>query len=581
MASSLRLRWALLIMVSLAAVSVPAYIGFVSVVHGTVDKLGTLFAEKQILYDRYRGLNALMQEVKLAETLASSAEINEWAKNEFDADARQRGIAALEHFRSVFEDHSYFFVVDKSLNYYFNDAENAYAGRQLSHSLTRANPRDSWYFSTVKLADGCHLNVDRDDVLSVTKVWINCVIRDGEQVLGVLGTGLDLTGFIQDVVDVPQPGVTAMFVDEAGAVQAHRDRGMVDFHSITKPDDSKTTVFTLLDRQADRDRLREMMTSVATSDVRVESQFMVSKGHEVLVGVGYLDQIGWYNVTIMDIDKIIDRSVFVPIAILMAVIVLLCVLVLGMVFKKQVLDRLARMETSFKRLEEGVFEKGQVDTADDEIGRMSRSFAAMASAVSDHRRDLESAVAERTAELHALAYRDQLTEIANRRAFVDDFRRIANDAQVNGARLGLLLIDIDNFKTINDAFGHRVGDQVVVEVARRLKGVLRSYDLCARWGGDEFIVLINGTGSYRLRQIAETVLSAVAGQPVLSNDGAQVRMTVSIGASIASPAESIDFAVELADAALYRAKAEGRNRVMVLDPDERQMSATLHKETAA
>ncbi|WP_417309356.1 GGDEF domain-containing protein [Devosia sp.] len=555
-------------MVSLAAVSVPAYVGFAAVVHATAETLGKLFAEKQILYDRYRGLNSLMQEVKLAETLASSDPISDWAKNEFDPVAKARGIAALEHFRDVFADHSYFFVIDKSANYYFNDADNSYAGRQLSHSLSADNPRDSWYYSTIKLDGGCHLNVDRDDVLSVTKVWINCVIREGDAVLGVLGTGLDLTAFVQDVVDVPQPGVTPMFVDRAGAIQAHRDRSMVDFHSITKADGSKKTVFSLLDRQADRDRLREMMTNVATKDVRVESQFMLSQGHEVLVGVGYLDQIGWFNVTVMDINTIIDRSVFIPIAILLAVVVALCVLVLGVIFKKQVLDRLARMEVNFKRLEAGVFEKGQVDTADDEIGRMSRSFAAMASAVSDHTRKLESAVAERTAELHALAYRDQLTEISNRRAFVDDFRRIAAEARINGSRLGLLLVDIDNFKSINDAFGHRVGDQVVVEVARRLQGVSRDTDLCARWGGDEFIVLINGTGSYRLRQIAETVLAAIAGHPVITNDGAEVRMTVSIGASIASPSESIDFAVELADAALYRAKAEGRNRVMVLDPEE-------------
>src|SRR5690606_21706744 len=204
--------------------------------------------EKQILFDRYRGLGALMQEVKLAETLARSSAIEAWARQEDNPVLREKGIAELEHFREAFSDHSYFFVVGASGNYYFNDAANSYAGRQLSHRLSRDNPRDGWYFQTAALGAGCHLNVDHDDALAVTKVWINCVIRDGETVLGVLGSGLDLTSFIREVVDIPQTGVTAMFVDRSGAVQAHRDARLVDFHSLTKQMSNKKTVFSLLDR---------------------------------------------------------------------------------------------------------------------------------------------------------------------------------------------------------------------------------------------------------------------------------------------------------------------------------------------
>ena len=118
----------------------PAYFSFVWIVNSTVVKLGTLFAEKQILFDRYRGLGALMQEVKLAETLARSAAIRDWALDEDNPERKARGLAELEHYREAFTDHSYFFVVDASGNYYFNDAANNYAGRQLSHT---AEPRQS------------------------------------------------------------------------------------------------------------------------------------------------------------------------------------------------------------------------------------------------------------------------------------------------------------------------------------------------------------------------------------------------------------------------------------------------------
>ncbi len=564
LAKSLRTRILLLTLCAFVAVSVPAYFGFVAIVNATVVKLGTLFAEKQILFDRYRGMGALMQEVKLAETLARSGAIEAWARQEDNPVLRQKGIDELEHFREAFSDHSYFFVVGASGNYYFNDAANSYAGRQLSHRLSRDNPRDAWYFQTAALGAGCHLNVDHDDALAVTKVWINCVIRDGETVLGVLGSGLDLTSFIREVVDIPQTGVTAMFVDRSGAVQAHRDARLVDFHSLTKQMSNKKTVFSLLDRPADRVAMQGMMDHVTSSDVLVQSNFMRINGVEVLVGVGYLDRLGWYNVTIMDVDKIIDRELFLPIGLLLGAIMLLSVGTVGFVFKRQVLDRLARVEGRFATVNGGKFAPGVVDAGTDEIGRMSRAFEAMAAQVSGNTARLEKAVAERTAELQGLAYRDQLTGIANRRGFIADFERIRATAGADG-RLALLLIDIDAFKAVNDTLGHQAGDALVTEMARRLTGMVRPADACGRWGGDEFILLVSNTAPGELPPLADAVRLALSSRPVTLG-GREMTITVSVGASEIAEGDTLEAAVDLADAALYRAKSEGRNRAVAFDP---------------
>ena len=177
---------------------------------------------------------------------------------------------------------------------------------------------------------------------------------------------------------------------------------------------------------------------------------------------------------------------------------------------------------------------------------------------------LEDMVAERTAELQALAYRDQLTAIANRRGFADAFARaLAGDAA--GARRALLLIDVDGFKQINDSYGHQAGDEVAVEISRRLSAVLRPADLCGRWGGDEFIVLFSDLGGRPLKAIAEAVQRGLS-QPVALRNGRQVAVTVSIGACLVESGESLEYVADLADAALYRAKGSGRNRVMLHDP---------------
>src|SRR5690242_11062091 len=186
---SLRPTVLVMILAGFAVLAIPAYWGFTTLVNSTVVQLGRLFAEKQILFDRYRGLGALMQEVALAETLTRSPVIRDWARNEADPDKQALAIAELEQYRLSFADHSYFFVINASGNYYYNDAQNSHGnGKEFAFTVRRDNPSDDWYYATAALGAGCHLNVDHDDELDVTKVWINCVIRDGNTVLGVLGT---------------------------------------------------------------------------------------------------------------------------------------------------------------------------------------------------------------------------------------------------------------------------------------------------------------------------------------------------------------------------------------------------------
>lgn len=555
----------ILVLLGFLAVAMPGYAAFNWIVASTVIQLGTLFAEKQVLYDRYRGLATLTREVSLAETLAGSQSIRDWANNENDAAIRSRGLAELEHYRQSFADHSYFFVIGKSGNYYFNDAANSYAGDQFRYTVSPDNPRDAWYYSTVSQGEGCYLNVDNDANLGVTKVWMNCVIREGRRVLGVLGTGIDLTAFIREVVNVPQVGVTSMFVDAVGAIQAHRDQNMVDLRSLSKEMSDKRTIFSMLDKEEDKATLRALMDEVAAGEAVAQSRFMTVGGKQTLVGVGYLDKLGWFNVTLMDIDAIIDKRLFVPIGLLLAAVMGLVAAVLVLVFKRQVLDRLKRLEVVVHRARQGDYGPALAmgDERQDEVGRLSAAFTEMAVAVTDNTRLLETRVRERTEELESLAFRDPQTGIANRRGFVAAFMNASHHL-----RHGLLLVDIDRFKSINDNSGHAAGDAVIIEIARRISDCAGSDSVCARWGGDEYIVLLRESAPHLLRASAFGVMAAVSDKPVELPDGTSVVVTVSVGACLVEPGDSIETVTEMADAALYLAKDEGRNRVMIFDPPD-------------
>uniref|UniRef100_Q07P36 Diguanylate cyclase n=1 Tax=Rhodopseudomonas palustris (strain BisA53) TaxID=316055 RepID=Q07P36_RHOP5 len=563
--TSLKTRFLVVTICVFGAVAVPAYVAFEFLTRNTVVALGTLFAEKQVLFDRYRGLEALIREVSLAETIARSPAVREWARDEADPGKAARGLAELEHYRLSFQDRSYFFVVHASGNYYFNDSADRYAGDQMRYQVKADNPRDGWYFKTIAAGQQCQLNVDRDDNLAVTKVWINCVLSEQGRILGVIGTGVDLSAFIREVVALPQTGVTSMFVDRAGAIQAHRDQGMVDFHSLTKDTKAKKTIFQQVDKPADAAELTAMMQRVSAGSKAVESRFMTIGGREFLVGVGFLDRLGWYNVTLMDVDAIIDRRLFTPIALLLTVMTAAAVALVTILFRRVVLDRLAVVEAAARRVEVGDFDNIPIDRGSDEIGRLSRTLSGMAQAVHDHTQVLEDLVNERTEKLRRLANIDLLTEIPNRRGFTYVFEQWLAKPASNGRAAGLLLIDLDDFKDVNDAFGHQAGDRLLCETARRLSALLSDRDSCARWGGDEFVVLVVDCDHDGLRALCARMVGAINAAPIRCDDGQEIALTVSIGACRVGSGSSIDLAFAEADAALYTAKRAGRNRFALFD----------------
>lgn len=168
--------------------------------------------------------------------------------------------------------------------------------------------------------------------------------------------------------------------------------------------------------------------------------------------------------------------------------------------------------------------------------------------------------------LAAFAMRDPLTGLANRRAFGTQLRQWAAWSARYGRPLTVALLDIDEFKRINDEHGHAAGDAMLSSIARALARVLRASDMAARYGGDEFAVLAPEAGPEEARGLGERILTAVRGAEVLLGDGRRVRATTSVGLTVVidppdSEPRSADELLAHADQALYAAKRAGRDRM--------------------
>ena len=157
---------------------------------------------------------------------------------------------------------------------------------------------------------------------------------------------------------------------------------------------------------------------------------------------------------------------------------------------------------------------------------------------------------------------DSLTGVFNRRHFHEVLEAELARAERDRSTPGVLVVDIDHFKRVNDSFGHQVGDEVLLEVANRISMVLRSYDSIARWGGEEFVVLAPAVPDEGvLGRVGEQLRRAIGSRPILAA-GREIAVTASVGAARASGhLGGADELIDAADQALYVAKRRGRNRV--------------------
>ena len=226
--------------------------------------------------------------------------------------------------------------------------------------------------------------------------------------------------------------------------------------------------------------------------------------------------------------------------------------------------RLAKGDTAVRVLRGGIKE---LDTLAVAFNAMADELSTAKAAAREYQQGLEAKVAERTRQLQELAEHDPLTGLPNRRELFLLLNAAIERARSASYLVGVLFLDIDNFKYLNDSMGHAFGDRVLVSLGQRLQEVTRAFGFAARLGGDEFTVVFERAAS--MEDIGLAGLSVVqAFQKPLSVDGRDLIVSVSVGASIYPDHEQdAEALLKAADAALFRAKALGRSQLSVFTPE--------------
>ena len=240
--------------------------------------------------------------------------------------------------------------------------------------------------------------------------------------------------------------------------------------------------------------------------------------------------------------------------------------------------------------------------AKDELGDLAWAFNTMSdrlnlsheqmqkalSEVEDARSNLEKRVEERTARLAEVndkliteieerkraegalakaATTDYLTQLHNRRSMMAILTHEMKRVERSGRESCLIMVDLDNFKKINDSFGHEAGDAVLVHIGKLMSGLVRKQDIIARWGGEELLIMLPETDRDGAVSVAEKLRGEVADRIIKISDH-EIRVTISSGVSRMARGMTIDECIRQADKALYHAKSGGRNKTVVLDEGE-------------
>jgi two-component system cell cycle response regulator len=183
--------------------------------------------------------------------------------------------------------------------------------------------------------------------------------------------------------------------------------------------------------------------------------------------------------------------------------------------------------------------------------------------------DLQDQLIAAGEELLYRATHDNLTGMVNRGVIMDTLRRERARQTREGGSFGIVLVDLDHFKYVNDTHGHLAGDDVLREAAQRMMACVRPYDSVGRYGGEEFLIVVPSSDAMGTMGLAERIRRAIEAKPMMTNS-VSIAVTASFGVTASidqSPLDAQEI-LRLADAALYRAKERGRNRVELARPED-------------
>lgn len=514
-----------------------------------------IYAEKQLRYDKVRTLLPLIQEVELSKEFAEIDSIKNWANDPDNQELKETALGDAEEFRTRFSDNSFFIALKKNNNYYYRDDEAEKSGMDsYRYTLDPSKSENAWFYSIMKINLSVHLNVNPDVELGVVKLWSDVLIRKGNEILGVVGTGLDLSDFLDQMVEKQDIYSAIFFTNYEGSIQLHQEEALIDYASITKQSEDKKLIFQILDDEGSKTQLRNSFQLAKGSPNSVKTAVFYKNGIRELASVIYIPEIDWFQVNFIDVDYFLPWTEFSSLFFVFLISLIIALIVIYLLIKLIVTNPIKELDNSICALKRNEILVPEINKrAGLEIKNLVSHYKEMSDSILEYQSELEKKVEERTKALSLLSQLDPLTSLYNRRGielYINEYMRQWDESK---QAFSIINIDINDFKIVNDKYGHSIGDEVLKKIASYLKNTLLGKGEVSRWGGDEFIITIKHLDSHTFSGLLDQLISDSRSLSVELNSQ-ELFITFSVGCTSVKENDTIESMLNRADKDMYSMK---------------------------
>lgn len=429
-----------------------------------------------------RATRPIIDELRIVNRLSNSTEIINWSRNPQDDVLEAKAINLLNNSATSLIAGSYFIALANNNRYYFNNAAGEFDGREYRYSLDPSNRLDGWFYSSLQDNRPYNLNVDFDRGIRKLKLWVNVQIRDGDETLGLIGTGFEISALLHPYLDGPSLGYTAFFLDRDAAIQLSSARVGLEMGSVAKVAEDKLSLYYYIKDEVEKEQLRQTLISAKSEPGSFHSLTLDWQNAEHIVGISYLPDLDWYLMLAIPPSKLIATGTFLPIyqAFVLGIIALIVAIYVLLVREVDRPLTLLRERISLLR------DQKSLPSADSL--KIPKEFKKLAQS------------------LESFALYDPLTGLYNKRGLSIHLARDLEHCERTRVPLCVIVFDLDHFKRINDTFGHSIGDQVLklaaTSISQRFK---RATDSVARFGGEEFVVTVINSELSVVKNLVEAV----------------------------------------------------------------------------
>jgi len=376
-------------------------------------ELTSYAAERYVQYHKERTLGGIQGDLALARKMADTPILKRWVQIPGDSNVSKPVIEELYSFVNQFSTNAAFVASMPASAFYFIDAKSL-AGVDTStfkptNMLKEGDEDDIWFFNTLGQQEPYNFNVDYNAKLNMTKLWINVVMKDGAEHIGVVGTGIDISQFIDEFVKTGEQGVNGIFINDDGAIQGHANTSLIALNAPVSSSQEQSTIWKLLPNDLERQALQKAMESLKKGERESVALTLTFDNEPRAAAIAYLPPLKWYTIATLDSSAAIGSANWIPFMGIFAIALLIGGVVVFLGANREIVFPLQRIVEATRRVAARDYAVRLPEGRGDEIGEVAAAFNQMAASLSNSQRQIN---ANTTLIVSALQRAESFKELA-------------------------------------------------------------------------------------------------------------------------------------------------------------------------